>query len=192
MTYLRDIRLENWIDVSKYENFVETGCWLGEGIEEAYRLGLKKIYSCDLCSDFAIHCMKKHPDAKIFVSDSVLFLKQLLYEISGRTIFWLDAHFPETYGLTVDKECRFPLLYELDIIEHVKKDYCNDIIIIDDLHCFQDEFNPVRNVGIEPYHSVSGVSFKDEIVDRFSNTHVFQLIQMDQGVGIYIPKGDLV
>jgi len=116
-------------------NFIETGCYLGSGIQAAIDVGFKKIYSIELSDIFFERCSrqfntKKH--VKIIKGDSAIALGPLLSQIQEETTFWLDGHFSgdgTARGLFLT-----PLLEELrQIKEHHIKTHT---ILIDDLRCW--------------------------------------------------------
>jgi len=116
-------------------NFIETGCYLGFGIQAAIDVGFKKIYSIELSDTFYEQCsikFKTNPQVKIIKGDSATVLGPVLSEIKDETTFWLDGHFSgegTARGLFSS-----PLLEELrQIKEHSIKTHT---IIVDDLRCW--------------------------------------------------------
>jgi len=117
------------------DNFIETGCYMGRGIQAALDVGFKKIYSIELSDRFYDLCsikFKNNPQVKIIKGDSATVLGQLLSEIKDETTFWLDGHFSgegTARGLFSS-----PLLEELrQIKDH---DIKTHTIIVDDLRCW--------------------------------------------------------
>src|SRR3989304_5724500 len=131
MTQLYDIIKD--ININNVENFIETGCHIGNGIQCAINNNIKNIYSCDIHEPYVKECNKKFFDrASIFNMDSISFLNFILPKIKCKTLFWLDAHFPKSYGLDYyNDEYKFPLFEEIKTIFKLKVSYKNDIFIID-------------------------------------------------------------
>lgn len=107
--------------------FIETGTYRGEGMIAARDAGFLEIYSIDIV---------EHPDiifkydgvgtAKRYIDDSRTVLPWLLPKITGKVMFWLDAHSMLMEG----EEDNYPLMDELDAIaNHCKQP---PTILIDD------------------------------------------------------------
>lgn len=125
---------------------IETGYWMGEGVERAFQSGFEKVYTCDINPDFIASAKEKFKDKNVIseVQESQDFLKKVLSEIDERVVIFLDAHFMPLdenrkdlgFGPISVKEgidpC--PLMKELEIIKnHQIKDH---VILIDDFQCF--------------------------------------------------------
>lgn len=134
----------------KYKNdckiLIETGYWLGEGVERALQSGFEKVYTCDINPDFIKNAKEKYKEDNVIaeVAESQIFLEKVLNNIDEKVVIFLDAHFmpldenQESLGfgpITVKEgidPC--PLLKELEIIKnHHIKDH---VILIDDFQCF--------------------------------------------------------
>ena len=130
--------------VSEY--FVETGSYVGNGIQFAIDAGFKNIYSIELSDKYIEHCQKRFLDnkvVKIFKGDSGIVLYDIIKDIENRITFWLDGH--HSCGDTALGCAWTPLMHELDLIaRHPRKDH---IIMIDDMICWEKE-NPVIGFGI--------------------------------------------
>jgi hypothetical protein len=135
---------------SKYKEYsdilIETGTYVGDGVERAFNSGYKKVYSCDVNSEYVSNAKEKFKDKDFVVelNPSEIALKKFLSEIDQRCVIFLDGHaMPydvndpnRGFGAdTLDKNAlTSPLAEELKIIkEHHIKDH---IILIDDFHCF--------------------------------------------------------
>jgi hypothetical protein len=128
---------------------VETGTYLGEGIDWALSCGLDQVHSIEIDSEYyfkAIDKYRSHPQVSIHLGSSSELLPDLLKFSSPHcnTLFWLDAHFPMAdkgsvpYNYEQDKVKRMPIIAELSSIVSSRAQF-NDIIIIDDLRCFVDD-----------------------------------------------------
>lgn len=121
----------------KYPNsyFVETGSYVGDGIQMAIDAGFKKIYSIELKEMFYENCCLRfafYPFVKLFLGDSSKVLPVVLDEIDAPATFWLDGHYSGSD--TVKGKTNTPLLEELD---HIAKHHINThTILIDDIRQF--------------------------------------------------------
>lgn len=137
--------------IKKYKGnhsvFLETGTWMGDGIETALGLGFDLVMSCDIDKEKVVNAEKRFAgrNVKIFHESSQSFLKNHLSSIDQPCVIWLDAHImPDSTGVQFSKEqlemaknlnvdvC--PLVDELKIIFEQSKH--RNIILIDDYHCF--------------------------------------------------------
>jgi hypothetical protein len=129
------------------ESFVETGSYIGSGIEAALEAGFKSIYSIELSDKYFDYCASKFSDRKevqIIKGDSGLMLYDAVKDIDHRITFWLDGH--HSCGDTALGSAWCPLMLELDLIaKHPIKEHT---IIIDDMRCW-DKGNPVIGFGEE-------------------------------------------
>ena len=110
----------------KYPNriFIETGCNLGDGIQQALDEGFKVVYSCDIDQDRYHHCLERFHDQPVYIklSDTIDFLRDLLPTIKEPVTFWLDAH---------KGNGKSPLMRELEVI--ARHEIKTHTILIDDL-----------------------------------------------------------
>jgi hypothetical protein len=127
-------------DLKKYVNpvFVETGTYMGNGIEKALAAGFKEIYSIEISEKFHKKVTEKfrkqikQGQVNIVLGDSSLCLPAILEKINSRATFWLDAHF--SGGDTGKGGKDVALLEELDAIsKHPVKGHT---ILIDDVRLF--------------------------------------------------------
>jgi hypothetical protein len=171
-------------------NFIETGCYLGEGLAAAQG-HFSNYYSCDISKKYVDKCKRLFPHADIYHLPSDIFLIRLLDAVRQTSLFWLDAHYPAQYdkGIKETDYNRFPLLNELRIIKRNKAFYEYDIIICDDLRVVQSDDNPVRgNVGdnnLKERHFVNDVKFK-EYTDVLVDTHEPHIVGADSL--LFMPK----
>lgn len=113
--------------------FIETGTYLGGGIETAKRVGFRDIYSIEFSDFYYNKCKEKYQtdrEIKLYKGDSSMLLRQILKNINHQCVFFLDAHYcgDDTTGLS---NVWIPIKNELESIKnHSIK---NHIIIIDDL-----------------------------------------------------------
>ena len=110
----------------KYMNpvFIETGSYIGKGIQHAIGAGFKDIYSIEIMPEYFNICsgaFAGYNNIHLLLGDSPLVLSEILNNINESVTFWLDAHI----GGAVS-----PLLAELEVIRrHPIKTHT---ILIDD------------------------------------------------------------
>jgi hypothetical protein len=140
--------------LKKYKNdirvFVETGTYMGDGVQQALQCRFDIIYSIEFYEIRFKRCeamFKNYPNVHIIQGESGEVLPVLLEKIDEKSLFWLDAHFdvlgrddlyPSPLGETQ------PLMKELEAIQrhHIK----NHTILIDDRRIFTGEFNCWHNI----------------------------------------------
>lgn len=116
---------------------VETGTYLGDMVE-AQKKRFKKIISIELAVNLFEKAKKKFKNEKkviIVQGDSGKILPNILENLDGPAIFWLDGHFSGGITAKGDKEC--PIFEELDAIFNATR--FNHILLIDDARCFNGE-----------------------------------------------------
>lgn len=127
--------------------FVETGSYIGDGVQFAIEAGFKAIYSIELADKYRDICTNRFKDndsVTIIKGDSGVMLHDAIKDLDSRITFWLDGH--HSCGDTGLGCAWTPLMHELDLIKkhHIK----NHIIMIDDMVCWEKE-NPVIGFGIK-------------------------------------------
>jgi hypothetical protein len=112
---------------------VETGTYLGHGIEEA--LGhFDEIHSIELVAEFvnrAAETFVLSSEVTVHWGDSAEELSKLSAYLNEPVLFFLDAHYsggPTAYGRAEDKGC--PVLRELQVLAGRPE---KDVVIIDDI-----------------------------------------------------------
>jgi hypothetical protein len=155
--------------------FIETGYWMGEGVERAFQSGFEKVYTCDINSDFIANAKEKFKDQNVIaeVQESSDFLKKVLSEVDEKCLIFLDAHFMpldehrEDLGfgpITVkDGVDPCPILKELEIIKnhHIK----NHVILIDDFQCLGTwMFNYLEFDEVLDYVKLINPNYKHQLI----------------------------
>ena len=128
--------------------FVETGTYIGNGLNCAIKAGFKKLYSIEIHEHLYTNAVKRFANeintniVKLYHGNSEILLSNILNEINERTTFWLDAHISSQYGEKLAKNC--PALDEIDRISkhHIK----NHTILIDDINCFGNSAHDNINI----------------------------------------------
>ena len=153
--------------------FIETGTLRGEGVQAALDAGFPCIYSVDISPYCHGWCEHRFWDFRTIVNlyrmDSRDFLKWLLPKVTVRCTFWLDAHFCQSEGGSVDD---VPLLEELKIIG--KHDLNNHTILIDDVRLMGTPDLPVPFKKVEkallrinPHYTITRIDspeFKEDVL----------------------------
>ena len=120
------------IDNNPKNLFIETGTYLGGGIDQALDLGFTTVVSIELSTRYYQLTSDKyrfHPNVKIIHGDSYKVLSEVLKYVNISATFWLDAHY--SGGDTAIGDYNSPLMQELDVIaqHHIK----THTILIDDM-----------------------------------------------------------
>lgn len=123
---------------AKYLNrwFVETGSYMGDGVQAALDSGFKFVMSLDIDSYNYNQCLERfkgNENVWILNDDSAMVLFDDIISIKEPITFWLDAHYSgesTPFGIV-----RHPVLYELEqICQHPIKEHT---ILIDDVRTFK-------------------------------------------------------
>lgn len=188
MTWLTHIDIKKYREVYDLVTFIETGCWQGAGIRHAFDSGYHFVHSCDIGLEYVKMCEELFPYAHIEHSESLEFLTQLLPTQTDKTLFWLDAHFPDIYGEdTFAEEFRIPLIAEIELVKKFKPDYSGDVFVCDDMRTFRSDKNPTYTPGELPEKHLVDVDW-DKFVNILSDTHDYELINKHDGVIVFYPK----
>ena len=126
-------------DLRKYfhfapKYFIETGTWLGEGVQKACNAGFEQIFTIEidttqyLLTKKDLHSKGYLRNTEMLLGDSVDLLPGIIKSLDAPATFWLDAH-------PIDDSMSFcPLYEELEIIKESGVE--NHVIMIDDVRMF--------------------------------------------------------
>lgn len=175
------------------DTFCETGCYQGRSLAEAQAAGFGKLISCDISSECVLAARARFPHAAILHCESTVMLGpclDALQAVMGRTLFWLDAHYPATFGLAETEENRYPLPQELRLIREGKRGWEQDVFALDDLRVIRDRNNPRWRPGELTGEDASlymDITL-DELYAPFAATHELQLLHAEEGVMLLLPQ----
>jgi hypothetical protein len=135
---------------------VETGTFFGDTVE-TFRKKFDRIISIELSEDLAGKAKVRFaadPKISIFQGDSSVILPQLLNDIEGPVLFWLDGHYSSEFFIgeefikTAKGENNTPIVKELDIIFQ-----CGvpSVILIDDARLFtgRDDYPTIDQIKMQ-------------------------------------------
>jgi hypothetical protein len=119
----------------KYPNkiLVESGSYLGDGIQDALDCGFERVISFEVIKSLVQKCrerFKDNPKVQI-VEDTSSNMLQYIGDIKEPITFWLDGHWT---GESSPKDICCPVLKELDAI--AKHPIKTHTILIDDVRLF--------------------------------------------------------
>lgn len=123
----------------KNKNFVETGTLWGEAVEVALECGFEKIYSIEIDPEKVKFNREKFSkeieDGKVLIIEGDTFevFSDVLKKVTGKTTFWLDAH----WDGDVEGQYKCPLPFELECISKMKSK--THTLLIDDCRLFGDK-----------------------------------------------------
>jgi hypothetical protein len=121
-------------DKKKFNFFVETGTYQGDTIMEMSNF-FKKLYTIELSDELYEKFQSREYDknkVKSILGDSSEVMGQVIGELNGPTVFFLDGHYSSCGTAKGVKDV--PLYEELESITNLFIYEC--IIIIDDLRLF--------------------------------------------------------
>lgn len=192
MTELKTILLDNDL-VGQFDivNFIETGCYQGDGIQCAIDVGINypNIRSCDINMQWVLHCLDRFSNnVSIVCGPSAQQLPQMCVGLVGPTLVWLDAHLPEMYGLSpANSGYNMPVIEEICQIKNNKFDYQNDVIVIDDTRIINStdnpRYRPGENICCEPITNLSINMIEKELSDTHRMIHVLEY----EGYLLFLP-----
>lgn len=120
--------------------FVETGTYVGNGLNQALRAGFSRCLSVEIhdwCYQIAKNRFAEQiasSQVELFFGNSEQLFEQILQKVDSPATFWLDAHISSQYGNALAKNC--PIFEELQAIDnHPIKTHT---LLIDDINCFDN------------------------------------------------------
>ena len=188
MTLLAELPIKEIKEKYNLTSFVETGCYRCASLEIAKAAGFEKISSCDIAPEYVALCQSEFPEADIYNLSSPEFLRKVCPTLPP-SLFWLDAHYPQHYGIEDTEQTKFPLPEELRIIQSTR-DCSKDIIICDDMQVINDPDNPCfrseyGDIMPDSYYS-QNIKIQD-LVTPFLSTHRYRILKTSSGVLFFSP-----
>jgi hypothetical protein len=153
----------------KNKIFIETGSYLGDGIQLALDSGYKEIYSIELCPNLHNTCKQRFHDnlsVNLLQGDSSVVLKNLLQILSDKLslTFWLDGHYSGPHTAKGTKDC--PLMEELEAILS-RSNKTNDLVYVDDMRIYRNFDSDVNEENmiklIKKYKPNAIITYEDTV-----------------------------
>lgn len=191
--------MNGFIKKHDLKNYVETGTGEGACLEYAINHSFENLYSIEIYEQIFLKAtrkfnplsLSKKRNCRIFHGNSFEVLPEILKELNGNTLFFLDAHFPGAdfhyteYDSEPDYNTRLPCEKEVEIISSLR-DTTNDIIITDDLRLY--ESGPFTDGPNRLSPEISPRTNANFLLKAFNKTHNFTIDYQSQGYMIIIPK----
>ena len=187
------IQIKNVLDFYDIKNFVETGTGQAEVVQTVVEaddsLNVHTIEVIPEIYDKNKINFSYLKDVNWHLGTSFDILPQILPNLKGVALFWMDAHFPgadfglSSYGDEKDDDKRLPLKKELEtIIEN--RDTTNDVFVIDDLRIYEDGPFESGNWDERSKYGGDGIEFIEKLFDE---THYIVRSYNAQGSIILFP-----
>jgi hypothetical protein len=171
---------------SNYKIFIETGTYMGNGVQTAYNLGFKNIYSIEFSDYYYNYCIQRFKDyhnIHLYKGGSATLLNEILQNITEPSVIFLDAHYCAD-GVTGLDNVWIPIKEELEAIKNNKiKEH---IIIIDDMMAMDNTHFDAKTgkwAGAPGIDKVINL-----LIDINPNYEIIPLIKEDQLIAI--PKNN--
>lgn len=133
--------------------FIETGTYLGNTSYAASKI-FASVHTIELSAELyqkAVDRFQNHTGIRVYHGDSGDIFPQLLPNINGRALFWLDGHYSE--GFTAKGDENTPIIKEIKAIREAG--ITDAVILIDDLRFFDNVWDIVPgNSAARGYPSV--------------------------------------
>ena len=169
------IQIKNVLDFYDIKNFVETGTGKAEVVQTVVEadenLNIHTIEVIPEIYDKNKINFSYLKDVNWHLGTSFDILPEILPDLKGTTLFWMDAHFPgadfglSSYGDEKDDDKRLPLKKELETIV-ANRDVTNDVFVIDDLRIYEDGPFGDGNWEDREKYGGDGIEFIEELFDE--------------------------
>jgi len=169
------IQIKNVLDFYDIKNFVETGTGQAEVVQTVVEaddtLNIHTIEVIPEIYDKNKINFSYLKDVNWHLGTSFDILPEILPDLKGTTLFWMDAHFPgadfglSSYGDEKDDDKRLPLKKELETIV-ANRDVTNDVFVIDDLRIYEDGPFGDGNWEDREKYGGDGIEFIEELFDE--------------------------
>jgi len=169
------IQIKNVLDFYDIKNFIETGTGQAEVVQTVVEaddtLNIHTIEVIPEIYDKNKINFSYLKDVNWHLGTSFDILPEILPDLKGTTLFWMDAHFPgadfglSSYGDEKDDDKRLPLKKELETIVS-NRDVTNDVFVIDDLRIYEDGPFGDGNWEDREKYGGDGIEFIEELFDE--------------------------
>jgi hypothetical protein len=136
----------SFIQGGKIVNFIETGTFRG-GTTFWAAQHFENVYTIEIDPEISKQTSSRNDcprNIQFFVGDSKTKLLEVLEQVEGRSLYWLDGHWCGVSNFGVETEC--PLMQELVAISDRK----DDVILVDDARLFLGPPLPPHNNTLWP------------------------------------------
>ena len=157
---------------NNYSTFIETGTYLGDGVQAALNAGFSKVISIELAPTHYRICKNRfiaNSNVDILFGDSRLLLPDILKTHNENILFWLDAHCSggETTGGgvedTIEKELTALKDAKIKNFTLLLDDMNEELIDLYSIKC--TELFDVKNIQVENgYQEHTGKIFDNSIL----------------------------
>jgi hypothetical protein len=133
----------------KTDWFIETGTYIGLGVDLALQSGFDKVYSIELITHYFNACVEKFKSnsrVELIQGDSYYKLGELLNRFQNTPFtYWLDGHYSGgDTGFGVEET---PLIQELEVI--LSRNVDGELIYVDDMRLYRNMNNNVNSEKIK-------------------------------------------
>lgn len=160
-----------------FQTFIETGTYRGDTIFAMEPL-FNKLHTIEIKQEFYENCKNKYDGSKItfHLGDSSKILPQVLSEVQGDIVFFLDGHWSSKDTGRGEKDV--PLFEELDAIH--KAIAGSALIIIDDYRLFGRHPNSL--LGLKHSNEDWGAINKRNLIVRLKDRVMSSFVHGDRFV----------
>lgn len=180
--------LKRLIEEHGLTSIVETGTYVGDGVQIAFDSGIKKIFSVEIHKSYykqAKARFSKCRNVKLFLGNSIDILPKIISFLHKDDVilWWLDAHISREFGNEDIKQ--FPLEDELRLIVG-SRHIANDLFIMDDLRIYETgKFENGNWEDRKEYGAPRGIKFVRKLLGK---THSITKQYEDEGYIVAFPK----
>jgi hypothetical protein len=141
--------------------FVETGTWRGNTTSTAAQF-YNSVISIEISPEMYLNACRRFANTKniqLHLGDSSTVLHEIINQIPGKPVFYLDAHYCGAFSGKGEVNC--PIIAELKDIQN-SKHAANSIILIDDIRFFYENdpsFYPSLNSTVELINQMGSYQF---------------------------------
>jgi len=151
------------------DTLVETGTFRGDMVN-AQRNVFSRIFSVELDEKLAGKAQKRFAEYEhisILQGNSINVLPEIMKEVKGPCLFWLDAHF--SGGITARAGADTPIMQELRYI--IENSTGEHVILIDDARCFVGRNDYPTEEELREFILKNRPNWVFEIKDDIIRTH---------------------